>query len=119
MSSLLYTIELVLFGNPTGTKNPYFHFCRSSDAKYLALSSRDGYCTIIEFEDEELGQPHTISGICYYSFFYVFSLSGYLISASDPVMQHPLVNRLGQMCSNLMLVEASKIDSCLSWHTFT
>ncbi|CAM0910663.1 unnamed protein product [Alopecurus aequalis] len=34
----------------------------SSDAKYLALSSRDGYCTIIEFENEELGQPHIISG---------------------------------------------------------
>ncbi|KAM0881973.1 hypothetical protein ACQ4PT_032600 [Festuca glaucescens] len=35
----------------------------SSDAKYLALSSRDGYCTIIEFENEELGQPHIVSGI--------------------------------------------------------
>ncbi|KAM0901574.1 hypothetical protein ACQ4PT_019898 [Festuca glaucescens] len=34
----------------------------SSDAKYLALSSRDGYCTIIEFENEELGQPHVVSG---------------------------------------------------------
>ncbi|KAM0881971.1 hypothetical protein ACQ4PT_032600 [Festuca glaucescens] len=34
----------------------------SSDAKYLALSSRDGYCTIIEFENEELGQPHIVSG---------------------------------------------------------
>ncbi|XP_064937645.1 chromatin assembly factor 1 subunit FAS2 homolog isoform X1 [Musa acuminata AAA Group] len=29
----------------------------SSDAKYLSLSSRDGYCTIIEFEDHELGEP--------------------------------------------------------------
>ncbi|XP_062192832.1 chromatin assembly factor 1 subunit FAS2 homolog [Phragmites australis] len=34
----------------------------SSDAKYLAVSSRDGYCTIIEFENEELGQPHILSG---------------------------------------------------------
>ncbi|WOK94600.1 chromatin assembly factor 1 subunit [Canna indica] len=29
----------------------------SLDAKYLSLSSRDGYCTIIEFENDELGQP--------------------------------------------------------------
>ncbi|KAL6857119.1 hypothetical protein ACP4OV_018501 [Aristida adscensionis] len=34
----------------------------SPDAKYLAVSSRDGYCTIIEFENGELGQPHTVSG---------------------------------------------------------
>lgn len=34
----------------------------SPDAKYLSLSSRDGYCTIIEFENEELGQPHALSG---------------------------------------------------------
>ncbi|XP_020089383.1 chromatin assembly factor 1 subunit FAS2 homolog isoform X1 [Ananas comosus] len=33
----------------------------SSDAKHLALSSRDGYCTIIEFENDELGQTYTIS----------------------------------------------------------
>ncbi|XP_078153036.1 transducin/WD40 repeat-like superfamily protein isoform X1 [Carex rostrata] len=33
----------------------------SMDAKYLALSSRDGYCTIIEFENDELGQPHILS----------------------------------------------------------
>ncbi|GAB4848262.1 3-oxoacyl-[acyl-carrier-protein] synthase [Ancistrocladus abbreviatus] len=29
----------------------------SPDARYLALSSQDGYCTIIEFENEELGSP--------------------------------------------------------------
>ncbi|KAF8668481.1 hypothetical protein HU200_052299 [Digitaria exilis] len=34
----------------------------SSDAKYLTVSSRDGYCTIIEFENEELGQPHILPG---------------------------------------------------------
>jgi chromatin assembly factor 1 subunit B len=27
------------------------------------VSSRDGYCTIIEFENEELGQPHILPGI--------------------------------------------------------
>ncbi|EES13221.1 hypothetical protein BDA96_07G008800 [Sorghum bicolor] len=34
----------------------------SSDAKYLAASSRDGYCTIIEFENEELGELHILPG---------------------------------------------------------
>ncbi|GLU12548.1 hypothetical protein SLE2022_292170 [Rubroshorea leprosula] len=29
----------------------------SSDAHYLALSSQDGYCTLIEFEKDELGLP--------------------------------------------------------------
>ncbi|KAG9454817.1 hypothetical protein H6P81_007721 [Aristolochia fimbriata] len=29
----------------------------SSDAKYLAMSSLDGYCTLSEFEDDELGTP--------------------------------------------------------------
>ncbi|KAJ3681451.1 hypothetical protein LUZ60_015940 [Juncus effusus] len=33
----------------------------SMDAKYLAVSSRDGYCTIIEFENDELGQAYKIS----------------------------------------------------------
>uniref|UniRef100_A0A0E0APZ2 CAF-1 p60 homolog n=1 Tax=Oryza glumipatula TaxID=40148 RepID=A0A0E0APZ2_9ORYZ len=34
----------------------------SSDAKYLAVSSRDCFCTIIEFENEELGLPYNLSG---------------------------------------------------------
>lgn len=34
----------------------------SPSAKYLALSSRDGYCTIIEFENNELGVPFEPSG---------------------------------------------------------
>ncbi|GMH06710.1 hypothetical protein Nepgr_008550 [Nepenthes gracilis] len=29
----------------------------SQDAKYLALSSQDGYCTLVEFENNELGLP--------------------------------------------------------------
>ncbi|XP_008798986.1 chromatin assembly factor 1 subunit FAS2 homolog isoform X1 [Phoenix dactylifera] len=33
----------------------------SPDAKHLALSSRDGYCTVIEFENDELGKPALIS----------------------------------------------------------
>lgn len=31
------------------------------NAKYLALSSRDGYCTILEFEKDELGLPFSLS----------------------------------------------------------
>ncbi|XP_039137574.1 chromatin assembly factor 1 subunit FAS2 homolog isoform X2 [Dioscorea cayenensis subsp. rotundata] len=34
----------------------------SSNAKYLALSSRDGYCTIVEFENDELGIPFSVAG---------------------------------------------------------
>ncbi|KAJ0970475.1 hypothetical protein J5N97_023352 [Dioscorea zingiberensis] len=33
----------------------------SSDAKYIALSSRDGYCTVIEFENDELGMPFCLA----------------------------------------------------------
>jgi chromatin assembly factor 1 subunit B len=41
---------------------PFRFFDRSSDAKYLAVSSRDCFCTIIEFENEELGLPYNLSG---------------------------------------------------------
>ncbi|MCL7041683.1 hypothetical protein MKW94_006697 [Papaver nudicaule] len=33
----------------------------SPDAKYLALSSQDGYCTLVEFDSDDLGSPFTIS----------------------------------------------------------
>ncbi|XP_071722189.1 chromatin assembly factor 1 subunit FAS2-like [Rutidosis leptorrhynchoides] len=33
----------------------------SFDAHYLALSSRDGYCTLLEFEKDELGMPICVS----------------------------------------------------------
>lgn len=33
----------------------------SPTAKYLALSSQDGYCTLVEFEDNELGSPVSLS----------------------------------------------------------
>lgn len=33
----------------------------SLDAKYLALSSQDGFCTLIEFEKDELGWPEPLS----------------------------------------------------------
>lgn len=35
---------------------------RSSDAKYLAVSSQDGYCTLLEFENNELGSRVSLSG---------------------------------------------------------
>ncbi|KAK1310792.1 hypothetical protein QJS10_CPA08g01297 [Acorus calamus] len=34
----------------------------SPDANYLALSSQDAYCTLIEFENNELGTPFSTSG---------------------------------------------------------
>ncbi|KAK9110427.1 hypothetical protein Sjap_018487 [Stephania japonica] len=34
----------------------------SPDAKYLALSSQDGYCTLVEFRSEELGTPIPLPG---------------------------------------------------------
>lgn len=33
----------------------------SPNGKYLALSSQDGYCTLVEFQSEELGSPHPLS----------------------------------------------------------
>ncbi|CAK9320251.1 unnamed protein product [Citrullus colocynthis] len=33
----------------------------SADAHYLALSSQDGYCTLVEFENDELGSPLALS----------------------------------------------------------
>ncbi|KAI6691897.1 hypothetical protein NL676_019607 [Syzygium grande] len=33
----------------------------SPDAHFLALSSQDGYCTLLEFENNELGSPASIS----------------------------------------------------------
>ncbi|GAV87154.1 WD40 domain-containing protein [Cephalotus follicularis] len=35
----------------------------SSDGRYLALSSQDGYCTLVEFEKDELGSPISLSGV--------------------------------------------------------
>lgn len=55
---------------------------RSFDARYLALSSQDGYCTLVEFEKDELGQPssslgllfiHLYANVCPLSF-YTFGL---------------------------------------------
>ncbi|CAK8578974.1 unnamed protein product [Lathyrus sativus] len=33
----------------------------SSDAHYLAFSSQDGFCSLVEFEDGELGSPYCLS----------------------------------------------------------
>lgn len=33
----------------------------SSDAHYLALSSQDGFCSLVEFENDELGSPYSLS----------------------------------------------------------
>ncbi|KAL8143478.1 hypothetical protein V2J09_016510 [Rumex salicifolius] len=34
----------------------------SPDAKYLAVSSQDGYCTLVEFDPEEIGSPVPLTG---------------------------------------------------------
>lgn len=36
---------------------------RSPEGHYLALSSQDGYCTLLEFEHDELGSPISLSGL--------------------------------------------------------
>ncbi|KAK7247566.1 hypothetical protein RIF29_42451 [Crotalaria pallida] len=33
----------------------------SSDARYLALTSQDGFCSLVEFENDELGVPFSLS----------------------------------------------------------
>ena len=38
-------------------------FQRSHDGKYLAISSQDGYSTLVEFENGELGSPFLLSGL--------------------------------------------------------
>lgn len=35
---------------------------RSADAQYLAIASQDGYCTIVAFEDGELGELMPLQG---------------------------------------------------------
>ena len=34
-------------------------FVRSSDGKILAISSRDGYCSLVTFNENELGTPYS------------------------------------------------------------
>lgn len=49
----------------------FFWFGRSPDAKYLALSSQDGYCTLVEFDRDDLGSPFTISGLVVFLILFV------------------------------------------------
>lgn len=41
---------------------------RSPDAQYLALSSQDAYCTLVQFENNELGSVLSLSGLHWFSF---------------------------------------------------
>lgn len=59
----LITLHEIIFH----VSNPLIMFtvivvARSSDAKYLAVSSQDGYCTLLEFENDELGSRVSLSG---------------------------------------------------------
>ncbi|CAN6458484.1 unnamed protein product [Victoria cruziana] len=49
----------------------------SSDAKFLALSSQDGYCTVLEFENDELGSPIPILGKLSFGIFFSFCSSSF------------------------------------------
>ena len=39
-----------------------FGFFRSWDAKFLVVSSQDGFCTLVSFDNEELGCPMPSNG---------------------------------------------------------
>lgn len=47
---------------------------RSPDGRYLALSSQDGYCTLLEFEHDELGSPVSLSGLLFFFTWFYFLL---------------------------------------------
>lgn len=59
-----------------------FSYDRSSDGKYLALSSQDGYCTLIEFQSDELGSSIPFPGLPYiiHIFSHFFSMQNVLWS---------------------------------------
>lgn len=60
---------MVIFIPPFGKKIPAYLFenskfsYRSPAGNYLVLSSQDGYCTLLEFENRELGSPLSLSGL--------------------------------------------------------
>lgn len=68
----------------------------SNNARYLALSSQDGYCTLVEFENDELGIP--------------ISLSGNKVSKDEN--KSPLVTK-----SEDMIIEASTNDKLVTAET--
>ncbi len=50
----------------------FFPYSRSADARYLAVSSQDGYCTLLEFEKDELGVMVPLSGLLLFPFSFVY-----------------------------------------------
>ena len=42
--------------------NYYIHCVRSKDGSLLVISSTDGYCTVISFDNNELGIPFSTNG---------------------------------------------------------
>ncbi|XP_021274320.1 chromatin assembly factor 1 subunit FAS2 [Herrania umbratica] len=63
----------------------------SFDARYLALSSQDGYCTLVEFEKDELGQPSSL-------------LEPMNVDKKSPVVQKP----------DDMVIETAKEDDSIT-----
>lgn len=63
-----YALLIIIFNNTFWVVlNGYCYFCcRSPDGHYLALSSQDGYCTLLEFEHDELGSSVSLSGLLFF-----------------------------------------------------
>lgn len=65
----------------------------SPNGRYLALSSQDGYCTLVEFQSEELGSP-------------------LLLSDGKPAISHGTSSPIRQKLAEIA-VEASENDNCV------
>ncbi|KAJ8420842.1 hypothetical protein Cgig2_025876 [Carnegiea gigantea] len=65
----------------------------SPNGRYLALSSQDGYCTLVEFQSEELGSP-------------------LLLSDGKPAISHGTSSPSRQKLAEIA-VEASENDNCV------
>jgi len=42
-------------------KKNYLDVCRSNDGSMLVVSSTDGYCSLVQFSDNELGAPYKLT----------------------------------------------------------
>ena len=79
---------------------------RSPDGHYLALSSQDGYCTLLEFEHDELGSPVSLSGLLF--FFHLVLLSTLFLSSFAYNCFVPSLNLLFQSALEYKKVKDEK-----------
>lgn len=86
-------------------------FKRSPDAHFLALSSQDGYCTLVEFENNELGTPISSSGIPHPSliFYHIFTTEFSNFSELDGLGEKKISDKdeIQPKTSDNMIVEAT------------